>query len=416
MRNLDVIVVGAGIAGLAAARAVRAAGRSCLVLEAATRVGGRAWTTEVAGHAFDMGATWLHAAERNPLVDIARAAGETLLDADAVRSRRLLVNGRDATAAEVAAYGRAHARFEAVAIARAALADVALADAVAELDEDPWLATVETWEASQIAAADSRDFSVRDWRDNALDGSNLWLPNGIGDFAVRVLAPLAGDIRLGTPVRCICWGDGVTVETSAGDFKAGACIVTVSTGVLAADGIRFDPPLPTATQSAIAGLPMGLLTKIAVVGRWADRLGLPDSSSVRMRVPERFAPAMSFHAWPLGAGYISGFIGGPTAWALSRKGEAATKDFVRARFAEMLGEAAARGIDDIIVASWGTDPLHRGAYAYARPGHPGARAALGAPLGEGRLIFAGEATRTDGLAGTVGGAWLAGRDAAGLVR
>ena len=65
-----------------------------------------------------------------------------------------------------------------------------------------------------------------------------------------------------------------------------------------------------------------------------------------------------------------------------------------------------------VVTQWGTDALQLGGYAYARPGQAGARGVLGTPLGDGRLVFAGEAVCTDGLAGTVGGAWLSGRQAA----
>lgn len=414
MDRVEVIIIGAGVAGLAAAETLRRQGRTCRILEAGAQVGGRARTIRVAGAPFDLGATWLHDAGRNPLATIARDAGEPLLDADALRSRRLLVAGRPASASEQAAYFGASARFEALAHGRAEREDVALADAVAAMQDDPWLATIETWEASQIAAADSRDFSVRDWRDNRLEGANLYLPAGIGDFVSRALAPASVDIRLNTPATRINWGRDIQVETPTGSVAAQSCIVTVSTGVLAAGAIVFDPPLPSATQAAITGLPMGLLNKVALTGDWPDRLGLPESCSIRMQVPHRHAAAMSFHCWPLGAPYIAGFIGGPTAWVLTRAGAPAARAFVRERFAGMLGDAAALGITDIVLSDWGADPLHRGAYAYARPGHAGARAALGAPLGDGRLIFAGEATRTDGLAGTVGGAWLAGQEAAAL--
>ena len=78
----------------------------------------------------------------------------------------------------------------------------------------------------------------------------------------------------------------------------------------------------------------------------------------------------------------------------------------------MLGAGADRALGPGVVSQWGGDPAYLGAYAYATPGHADARATLGEPLGGGRLIFAGEATRTDGLAGTVGGAWLAGVEAA----
>src|SRR4249919_808477 len=105
--DVDVIVVGAGLAGLGAATALRDAGRGCVILEASNRPGGRAWTThpaELGGVWFDMGAVWLHNAETNPLVPIAQAADETLLRSDELRVERSFVGTREATAEEYADY------------------------------------------------------------------------------------------------------------------------------------------------------------------------------------------------------------------------------------------------------------------------------------------------------------------------
>jgi monoamine oxidase len=124
---------------------------------------------------------------------------------------------------------------------------------------------------------------------------------------------------------------------------------------------------------------------------------------------------MFFHAWPSGRGHIVGFVGGPAAWQLAHDGAAAAEAFARAQLCGLLGAGADRALGAAIVTTWGTDPTHLGAYAYARTGHAAARATLAQPLADGRLIFAGEATRTDGLAGTVGGAYLAGQQAARTV-
>lgn len=416
--DTDVIVVGAGVAGLAAAAELRARGRRCVVLEAAGRIGGRAWTETPAAlnHApFDHGASWLHTAERNPLAEIAHAHGDAVRSSEAQRARFVYVGNRIADDTELAAYDDAFERFETLARARAqAEPDIAFADAVAPLADDPWIGTIETWEATLIAAADPRNFSLRDWHVNELNGGNLIVEGGLGAFVERRLAPMAGEVRLNTGVSRIDWRDAVSVETERGTVRARAAIVTVSNGVLAAGGIAFDPPLPVAIQEALHGLPMGLLTKVALPARDGDRLGLPAPSSLQRQVP-RGEPAMFFHAWPSGRDHVIGFVGGPAAWELARAGAAATEDFARAELRRRLGADVDRALGPAVVTRWGTDPAHLGAYAYARPGCFGARAALGQPLGDRRLVFAGEATRTDGLAGTVGGAWLAGRDAARIV-
>jgi hypothetical protein len=110
-----------------------------------------------------------------------------------------------------------------------------------------------------------------------------------------------------------------------------------------------------------------------------------------------------------GAQHRRTWLGGRAAWAVAGD-DAAAEDFAREQVQAMLG--AVRLGAGAVVTGWGTDPVARGAYAYARPGHAGARAALADAFPGERLLFAGEATRTDGLAGTVGGAWLSGRDAA----
>ncbi len=417
MSDTEIIVVGAGVAGLASAARLRATGRSCVVLEASGRVGGRAHTIRLGDTPFDLGATWLHEAERNPLADLARAAGEALEDADAPRNRLLLVDGRRAGAEDEAAYWRAAGAFDRACQARAKQEpDVSLSEAIADLRDDFWTNTVETWEATLIAAADPRRFSVRDWAANDLLGANLWAPGGIGALVERVLAPRAGPVKLRAPVRRIAWdGDGVSVQGAFGTLRGKSCIVTVSAGVLAAGTIAFDPPLPAATQAAIAGLPMGLLTKVGLRVAAGNRLGLAPDTSLRRHVRRPLEPTMSFQAWPSGADHIAGFVGGPVAWDLARAGDGATKAFARGQLRALLGSDAAAAVEEIVVSGWGNDPWQHGAYTYAVPGQAGARAVLGTPLADGRLVFAGEAVCTDGLAGTVGGAFRSGEAAADAV-
>jgi monoamine oxidase len=405
--EVDAVVVGAGVAGLAAAQALREAGCRVAVIEAADRVGGRAWTVDFGGEPLDLGASWLHEAARNPLVALARLRGEALLESTG--SRRLVVDGRAATVAEHAARDATSAAFDWVAHGRArAGADMSLAAAVDGLRDDPWLATIEAWEATLIAAADPADFSVRDWSVNELLGDDLVPPAGVGAMVAR----LAGPVALGTPATRIVWGDGISVETPRGTLRAKSCIVTVSTGVLAAGGIAFDPVLPGTVRDAIDGLPMGLLSKVALV--WQGPA--PEPLSVQHRVARRDDPAMFFQAWPFGRRHVIGFVGGPVAWDLAREGEAAGEAFARAHWAGLMGADMARRLGAARLSGWADDPCHRGAYAYAKPGQAGARAVLGTPLAGGRLVFAGEAVCVDGLAGTVGGAWLSGRRAAKIAR
>ena len=176
----DVVVVGAGVAGLAAASALAAASLRCVVLEAADRIGGRAWTShpaELGGTWFDHGASWLHDAERNPLTPIARRYGEVIHDSEKQRASRVIRDGAATTAADDAAYQAAEARFEQVA-------------------DQHWPAPMSAWptqpqrsrtcldgQCAELGGVDHRScrsatLSLRDWKTNLLEGSNFEIEAG----------------------------------------------------------------------------------------------------------------------------------------------------------------------------------------------------------------------------------------------
>jgi monoamine oxidase len=418
MDEVDVVVVGAGVAGLAAAAVLRAAGRRVAILEAAERIGGRAFTdypAALGGDPFDHGATWLHNADHNPLLPIARRDGARLIDSDSSHHRRCWIGKRWASEEEWGEYDAAWDHF--IAVVEQSIAngnDTSLLAAAAALQHDPWLANIAFWEGPIIGAVDAAAFSARDWLRNRLAGRNLMIEGGLGAFIARALGQMTDGVRLSAPVQRVAWngrGRRVSVETPHGTVAAAACIVTVSTGVLRAGTIRFDPALPERTQQAIEGLPMGSVMKIAMRATGVDRLDLPDHCSVERRIARPDEPAMIFFAWPLGLGHIVGFVGGHTARELAAMPAAAAAEFARAELRRLFGSRVDRAFDGVAVTAWDADPWHLGAYAYAAPGAADARAALAAPLPGGRLLFAGEACHT-GLAGTVGGAFESGQAAA----
>jgi monoamine oxidase len=419
LTDTDIVIIGAGLAGLGAAAVCRQAGLRAVVLEASDRVGGRAWTAhppQLGGVWFDMGAVWFHDAEHNPLVDIARAAGETLLRSDELRQERTFVDGRLATVDELADYDGASARYEAKAAEMlASTGDVPLTEIARHLPNDRWAATIEAWEGPVICAANAALFSALDWQRNALSGSNLVPDGGIGAFVARRLT--AGlDIRLNTPVLAVHWagpGGRVTVETASGSLTAGACIVTVSTGVLAAGALRFHPDLPARVVEAVHDLPMGLAMKVALRATGPDRLDLPRHCSVDRRVPASGDVLMPFQCWQFGRDYVQGWIGGSVAWELASQGEPACVDFAVSYLRDLFGSRVDRLFagGQTLVTHWDSDPWVRGAYCYATPGHAFARDTLAEPLSDGHLMFAGEACHV-GFAGTLAGAWIGGQRAA----
>ena len=412
--GFDVAIVGAGAAGLAATAILRRAGRRCILIEAGTRIGGRAHTVRPAclgGARFDTGATWLHQTDRNPLVALARAQGIALRPAHQ-GAMRLFVDDRAATCAESAAYDKATAAWERQARDDASGPDRPLCEAGGPAG--PWTANIENWQGSIIAAADARTIGLHDWRRNLLDDSDLSPPEGVGTLLAELLGPMAGEVAFGRAISAIDWSGttGCVLNDSQGSIHANAIIVTVSTGVLRAGGIAFTPTLPDATRTAIDGLPMGLLSKLALPATGDDRLGLAAGTLLERRLASRGAGGMLLAAWPEGLPYVAGFFGGSMAWDLADAPEAALAQ-ARAGLRRLFGDRADAALarDAGFVTDWGRDPLFAGAYAYCPPGRAASRAMLAEPVG-GRLLLAGEACRTDGLAGTVGGALLDGERAA----
>lgn len=405
----DVVVVGAGAAGIAAARVLAAAGRSVAVLEAADRIGGRAFTESVRlGLPFDHGCAWLQGPGDLAITELARRRGYTLLD-HSDPSEAVFVGDRHATVAERRAYWSAYGEIE-EALEAADGRDLPAASVIPDgLD---WTGTVQSWIGPMDHGVDFRDLSTGDV--NAFDEheTDYLVAEGLGTLVAEAGRGLP--LRLATPVTGIDWsGDGVIVETPAGALRARACIVTVSTGVLRAGAIRFTPALPDRTAEAIDRLPMGLLTKIALKTD-GDSLGLSENAWLTYKVSgEMPAEACFFLTRPFGQPLLVGFVGGAFGWELSRAGEAAAIDFATGELVAMLGTGVRRHITGGLMTGWAADPLTRGAYASAVPGHHAARAALAQPVG-GRVFFAGEAVG-GAFMQLCSGAWLSGEATARAV-
>jgi monoamine oxidase len=410
--DCDLLVIGAGAAGIAAARAAMAAGRSVRVLEARGRVGGRAMTDATTlGVPFDLGATWLHAATRNPLVPLARGLGVALLDSDALRQEITFVGGRPATAEEIAAYDAAEAAFEPAIHARAAEPGPDIAAGAAAPRGGPWDATVAAWQGQVISAWPLDAISLHDFAANLLSGGNLLPEGGLGTLLARLAEGLP--VTCGARVTRLRWGGKEAVaEGGFGTLRARAVVCTLPTSLLAGSAIHFDPPLPAVVMQAAHDLPLGAAMKVALLAAGEDRLGLPAHASTDRQVAEG-EPLVPITFWPRGRDHLHAWIGGPLGAEVERAGPEAAEALVREEIAARLGSAAPAAFRAGALASgWLADPFSRGVYSHARIGAAGARAVLAEPLAGGRLCLAGEACHAS-LAGTVGGAWISGEAAAG---
>jgi monoamine oxidase len=402
--DVDVAIVGAGAAGLAAAKVLRKAGRSFVVLEARGRIGGRAFTDESLGAPFDAGAQYIHWAERNPWKKIAEKFKVPLQEDGFGQMPLVFANGARMPDEERARRRSGFARIWR-ALEAGASADRSFAEAVK--DAPPEIAAAAGGITQFSLGEEPERVSIADY-EQLWSGDDLLVPSGYGALVVRHGADVP--VRLSTPVGAIRLGDRrVELETSKGTVRAGAAIVTVSIGVLKAGSIRFSPDLPVAIADALDGLGMGAYTKIALkLDR--DRVGDLEATDLIEVVD---GGALSFEFWPFGRDLAIVLLGGDHARTLCEAGERAAIDFAVERLAGMLGRQIHAAVTGGRLAAWWTDPYARGSYSVARPGRVAAREALRQPVG-GRIFFAGEATAGGG-AMTVGGATLDGERVARAV-
>jgi len=402
--EVDVIIVGAGAAGIAAARRVAAAGRRFALIEASDHIGGRCVTdTATFGVPYDRGAHWLYTPATNPLSKI---AGGTGLDVYAApRGQKMRVGPRAAREGELEDFLAAQVRANrAIVEAARGRTDPAAARALPN-DLADWRPTVDfvlgpfrnSKDLSQISAMDFARAPERETADFCRQGVGALL----GKFVAGVPA------RLSTPVTSIEWQRGLEVETDKGRLRAPACIVTVSTGVLASGKIKFTPELPDRQRTAIAALSLGSYDHIALelpgnpFGLQADDLVFEKSSSNRTGALIARVSGTDLHV-------VS--AGGTFGRDLSAQGQDAMVAFALDWLASIFGASVKNKLKRRHATHWNAEPWVMGASSGASPGNQDARRVLMAPLRE-HLWFAGEAAH-ETLYGTVGGAWESGTRAA----
>jgi monoamine oxidase len=397
--DVDVVIIGAGAAGIAAARRVAAAGRRFALLEAGNQVGGRCITdTRRFGAPFDHGAHWIRQAEINPVV---RAAARANLDVYPLPSgQKIRIGARFARESELENFLAAHVRAaRSIADTARSKGDMAAARAMPK-DLGDWQSTVEFTLGPFASAKDLADVSALDLSRLERD-TEAFCRQGYGTLLAKAAEGIP--VRLATPALGVQWERGLEVETPRGRLTARAVIVTVSTNVLASGKIRFSPELPRRHLDAVGKLKLGTYERVALdmpgnpLGLSADDLVLEQS-----RGPNTAALLANVGRSSLCFVDLAGRFGQTVA----SDGEKAMTDFALDWLSTLFGADMRKTVRGTQATQWLKDPLILGGWSSAAPGSQQARRVLMEPLRD-RLWFAGEAVHETAW-GTVNGAWESG--------
>ncbi len=401
---IDVAVIGAGAAGLSAARRLAKAGVTVAVLEARDRIGGRARTAIREGMPLDLGCGWLHSADRNVLCDLGRQAGFAIDETEPPWRKQAFNLGL--TSEEQAEFSEAYAAFD-ERVAEAAKAGDDRAASHLFVPGDRWNARMDAISGA-LNGATFAEVSTLDYDAYEDTGINYRVVEGYG----TLVAALGQDV----PVVLDCavtridrTGPRLLIETTRGTVEAQSLILTLPTSVLASEAVRFDPPLPDLIEAA-AGAPLGLASKLHMAVQGSE--DFPEDSQLWGRTDT--AQTGGYHLRPFRRPVIEGYFGGDLAWGLEAEGEEAFFDFACSELANLLGSSFPKRLRPLSTSMWGAEPFSMGAYSHVLPAQgdrlTGARARLRRSI-EDRVFIAGEATSAN-FYGTAHGAWMEGVRAA----
>lgn len=413
------IVIGAGVSGLATAQMLAEAGVRVTVLEARDRIGGRVWTDRSLGIPLDLGASWIHGLDGNPLTELAKRGNVRQVATDYTNHIVYDVDGKALSDAALATLetqvealleeARAYAENadEAISLGvavRAVLAEQDLDERELRLIAYSLAATVEH---EYAAALDNMNGTEWD-ESEAYGGEDVIFPDGY-DWVVQMLAE-GLDIKTGEPVTAVAYGDdGVEVTTTRASYEADGAVVTVPLGVLKAGKIAFSPPLPANKRTAIERMNVGVLNKAYLL--FDKVFWNTDFDLIGYAAEERgrWSEFLNLHKL-LGKPALLGFNASPYGLEIESWTDeeiiADAMDALRTVYGDAVPEPS-----NYLITRWGKDEWAYGSYSSL-----GVDATVGdyealAETVANVLYFAGEATLGEASA-TVHGALLSGWRAA----
>lgn len=426
--EVDVVILGAGIAGLAAARALAERGMHVVLLEAKDRVGGRVFTRKAeGGGTVELGAEFVHgrAPELWALID---ECGAKTVEREGTMLREEWGDGLTEDDPQD------EAMFEPLeALEDFAGEDVAFADwlAASDVPEDERAALtgyVEGFNAADAKRIGVKALGVQQKAEDAIEGDRAWHVLGgyvqLAEYLAARVKELGGEVRLGWEAVAVRWRAGdVEVETNRGVVHAKRCIVALPLGVLQCvndEGCLRMAPEPTAIAHA-RRLEMGHAVRFTMVfrSRWWERTGALDKEKLAV-MSFLFTFQRSVRVWwtahpePEALPALTGWVGGPRAKELEGKSAGELGREACAELAAVFGIAENLLRWELLATyahDWSGDVHARGAYSYVPAGALDAPAAMTHPEAD-TLFFAGEHTDVTGHWGTVHAAIRSGLRAA----
>lgn len=403
--EVDVIIVGAGAAGIAAARRVIAAGRKFAMIEGSDHIGGRCVTeTKTFGVPFDRGAHWIHMPDLNPVVKQAGAVGVDIYSAPP--GQKVRIGRRYAREGEMEDYLATQVRAHRAIDEAARKGDISCAQALPK-DLGEWQKTIEFALGPLSCGKDLNEVSALDFSRSRERDIDAFCRIGYGAMLAKLAEKIP--VQLNAPATRIGWGlrTGVDVETPRGTVSGRTAVITVSTNMLTSGKIRFTPDLPRRQLDAASKLSLGSYDHIM--------LELPGNPLALQRDDLLVEKADSNKT----AGVLAN-VGGSTLCMvdvagrfgreLSAQGEKAMVTFALEWLGNLYGTNLKNAVRRTAVTRWNEDPWSLGAFSAAAPGSQSARRTMIEALNN-RVWFAGEAAH-ETLWGTVGGAWESGERAA----
>ncbi len=405
-KDADVVVVGAGAAGIAAARRLSAANVKVAVLEATDRVGGRCQTDLTTfGIPFDRGARWLYSQDTNPVARLARSVGMEIYAAPP--SQKIRIGRRNARSGEVEDYLASLVRANRAIQDPSRKSDTAALDALPK-DLGSWPGTLAFALGPAAISKDLKDVSAFDLARQEPRDAGTFCRQGLGTLVAKLAETVP--VSLSTPVTRVAWqGRNIEIETPAGRLTPRAVIVTASTAVLSSGDLKFAPDLPKRQVDAITKLSLGSYDHIALelagnpLGLQRDDIVIEQSDNNRTGL---------LLANIGGSSICLVDVAGSFGRELSGLGNDAMIAFAVEWLTKLYGSDIKAALKRRAVTRWNAAPYVGGAMSVAAIGSQGARKILTEPLGG--LFFAGEATH-EALAGTVAGAWESGERTADAV-